>query len=68
MKNISKLNESLRLFVSENNKVEAPQILSKLFPQTSTHNLDETAKAEEKKKEEEEKQEQQNSYKRMKYG
>lgn len=48
-------------------KVEAPQILSKLFPQTSGA-LDEQAKIEEERKEEEEKKEQQNSWKRMKIG
>lgn len=49
------------------NQSDAPQLLSKLFPQTSG-NLDEAAQKEEKKKEEEDKQEQQKSYKRMKIG
>lgn len=47
--------------------MEAPQLLTKLFPQTSG-GLDEEAKKEEKRKEEEEKKEQQNSWKRMKIG
>lgn len=53
--------------ISDSSKADAPQILSKLFPQTSG-GLDDTTKLEEKKKEEEEKQEQKNAWRRMKLG
>lgn len=47
----------------------APQILSKLFPQTSGPiESEEKRKEEQQRKEEEEKKEQANSWKRMKYG
>lgn len=55
-----------------NDKIEIPtappQILSKLFPQTSGDTNDENVRREQQKKEEEEKKEQQNSWKRMKLG
>lgn len=53
--------------VDNGKNIEAPQILSKLFPQTSA-TLDDTARQEQQKKEEEEKQEQKNAYRRMKLG
>lgn len=70
---IIKLLHSRILFISvlflsmpPETKLDPPQILSKLFPQTS--NLDENAVKEEQKKDEEEKKEQQKSWKRMKIG
>lgn len=53
------------LFVSE--KLESPQILSKLFPQTAPQ-VDEETERERKRKEEEEAKENEKAFKRMKFG
>lgn len=61
------------IFIADDNRIEIPtappQILSKLFPQTSAQADDDEKKQEEQQyKEEEDKKEQENAWKRMKLG
>lgn len=63
----------LLIFAADDKRIDipiaAPQILSKLFPQTSGQiDDDEKKKEEQQRKEEEDKKEQENAWKRMKLG
>lgn len=49
-------------------KPQAPQILSKLFPQTATEKSVEELRQEQEKRDEEDRQEKEGSWKRMKLG
>lgn len=61
------------IFIADDERIEiptaTPQILSKLFPQTSGHvDDDEKKKVEQQRKAEEDNKEHENSWKRMKLG